>query len=451
MKIMIISEYIAPVNAVAAIRWTKLGKYLSKEHNCTIDILTNQKSFDNATITLSSYTYDTTLKNDISTFNKIYEITEPIKSRAINSVFNLLQYIKHYKLKTTNSNNRISDGASYKKEDGPIIRNIWDLYIKAKDYPRISKALSMKIDWDNYDIVISSYGPKWVHLVGKKIKKQHPQIIWIADYRDELVFSDHSNTKENREFPAKHTHLADCITFVSNKFENLMLPEGQKRFELHNGYDKEDMSNRKRTASDKFYISITGTLYNDGTNHSDLKPLFLAISELVYENKIDTNNIEILYCGKSDSIFIQQIYEFQGIPWKNFGLLPRQDALSIQDSSSILTLPIWNTTSNQGVLSGRIYEYLSSGVPVLGLCSGDVPNSLLKEMIETANTGFCYEEACKQKHFTQLKEFILKKYKEWETVGLSTCNSNWNYIQTFEYSYMAKEFFEMLNSIKENR
>ena len=45
MKVLLIAEYIAPVNAIASIRWTKISKYLVLHHQASIDLLTNEKNF----------------------------------------------------------------------------------------------------------------------------------------------------------------------------------------------------------------------------------------------------------------------------------------------------------------------------------------------------------------------------------------------------------------------
>lgn len=456
MRILVITEYIAPVNAIGSLRWTKLGKYLNLENGCIVDVLTNQKDFTNTKQNLPQYKYDENLSKELCFFNQIIEIHEPILSKIINTIFNKYSSLKTHQAALSNYKNinkKPIDINLQQKSTNHFFSNtkttLGDIYRKMKSYPRISKALSENINWQNYDVVISSYGPKWVHLLGEQIKKRFPQIIWIADYRDELVYSVHTNTHENRTFPARHTSLADCITFATEKFENLMLPEGQMRVTLHNGFDKREIKNRHRIATNKFYISTTGTLYNDGTNCSDLKPLFMCLNELILERKIRPETVEVLYCGQSSEFFIQQIKDFRNISWEDLGMVSRSKALETQDKSSILVLPLWNTSASQGAVSGRIYEYLSSGVPMLSLCSGDVPNSKLKLITESAGVGFCYEEACSEIHYPQMKDFILKKYQEWNTSGMSECNSNWDYIQTFEYSHIAGELYKLLNNIKE--
>lgn len=45
LKILLVSEYIAPVQAIASIRWSKLTKYLKQHHNAGVDVLTNVKRY----------------------------------------------------------------------------------------------------------------------------------------------------------------------------------------------------------------------------------------------------------------------------------------------------------------------------------------------------------------------------------------------------------------------
>ena len=46
MKILIVSEYIAPLQAIASVRWTKIAKYIKKAHpEAKITVLTNQMDF----------------------------------------------------------------------------------------------------------------------------------------------------------------------------------------------------------------------------------------------------------------------------------------------------------------------------------------------------------------------------------------------------------------------
>lgn len=450
MRILIVSEFITPVNAVAAIRWTKLGKYLNANHDCTIDVLTTQKSFQPEITAKSVYRYDETLAADKPYFNQFIEFKDSLQTRCINFTYNSLKHALKGKHSQTTQSATSKPAANKQKSDSPFIRYCWDAYTSLRDTPRAKQAYHAIEDFSQYDVIISSYGPKWVHLVGEMAKTAHPGLIWIADYRDSLVFSEHTDTKQNRLFPKQHTRNANLVTYVSPTFEDLMLPDGQPRLFLPNGYDDETAIQQDRKLTDKFYISITGTLYDDGTNASDLRPLFDILSELIQEGFVEAENIEVRHCGNRSDIFTAQASEFPQVPIKAHGFVPRSVAMEMQRSSSLLVLPVWNTKLSKGVISGRIYEYFASGVPIMGLCSGDLEGSSLKEMIEKSQTGFCYEEASRAQDLKGLQHFILSKYQEWKLHGITTRDTDWEYVKSYSYSSLARKIHETLMQLRQN-
>lgn len=448
MKALIITEFIAPVHAVASIRWTKLGKYLSKDLGYSVDILTNRKSFQPSSITLPSYKQDQTLVEDLQFFENIYEAPDSLLTKCVNSLFNLLKKSKHHRSSSSTTEATAASLTTPKQnKDGSLLRSLWDIYMVLKDHGRPRKMSNMNIDWGDYDVIISSYGPKWVHLAAERIKHANPSLIWIADYRDPLVFSEHTDTKANRLFPAHHTNDATLITFISPFFEDLMLPEEQARLFLPNGYDDEATTQQNRAATDRFYISITGSLYDDGTNASDLRPLFNILSNLILEGQIDAKDIEVRHCGNRSDIFLAQAAEFPQVPTLECGLISRASALEMQSSSSLLVLPVWNTQLSKGVISGRIYEYFASNTPIIGLCSGDLEGSSLKEMIEKSRTGFCYEEACRLRDADLLRQFVLEKYQEWRRSGMTNRDTDWAYVKSYSYSSLAKKLDKAITQL----
>ena len=76
---LLIAEYIAPVNAIASIRWTKISKYLVLHHQASIDLLTNEKNFSGKKLLSENYSVDPTLMQDVSNFQKAYLVRDGAK------------------------------------------------------------------------------------------------------------------------------------------------------------------------------------------------------------------------------------------------------------------------------------------------------------------------------------------------------------------------------------
>ena len=131
---------------------------------------------------------------------------------------------------------------------------------------------------------------------------------------------------------------------------------------IYNGYDHEDQLPEAISQSDKIVrLVYTGELYN---GKRDLSPLFQAISTLLKEQKIQPEDIEIIYAGKSGDCFVSQISCFPGIKYTNCGFISRQDALALQSGADLLLLASWCEPNEKEVLTGKFFEYLQMKKPI---------------------------------------------------------------------------------------
>jgi len=455
MRVLIISEAIAPASAIASIRWTKIGKYLQKQHHVEVDILTTTKRYE-TTPHAGSYLFDENLEKDLIYFSKVHEIPEGLRYRLVNWLFRTVEKI------TNKSNPSDSDSAKLNghsdekntKNQNETFKHIYlTLYgrlLRIKGCSICHRAKLMKIDWKSYDAIISSFSPRWVHLLGKWIKNKYPELVWIADYRDSAISIVDVPSKEKSKFAQIYTNSADCVIGVSQGvLDNLQIPRFQNNGVITNGFDPEDLSKRFRTKKDKFIVSYTGTLYNEGECRRDITPFLSAISELGLAKEIDLSKVLLVYAGGSSDIFNAQMEQYKSvIPHSDMGFISRADSYELQESSSILLLCTWNTRKMQGVVTGKIFEYFSSYVPIVGLCSGDVENSTVKEMLEKTQTGFCFEEAAKTVDYLKLKQFIKAQYQIWEETGFSSCPTNVESIASFGFDHIANSVFQIILSLK---
>ncbi len=92
-KILIISEFIAPFQAIASIRWTKIAKYLKKNHDAHISVVTIDKRYKGISLHLTQTRIDKLLKKDLIYFNNYWLVPG---GKALGSYFKVkdLFYIK---------------------------------------------------------------------------------------------------------------------------------------------------------------------------------------------------------------------------------------------------------------------------------------------------------------------------------------------------------------------
>lgn len=449
MKVLIVSEFIAPLNAIASIRWTKLGKYLAKNYSCTIDVLTNEKDFTSKGLWATRGIYDKTLAADLKWFNNYLQFKNSSMVKITNALRNVLKDLQ-------DKNRAMSRKTPAPVKEAPLrnstsfVDRVYPVFLKLRENSFVKKALKANVDWGQYDVIVSSFSPKWTHLAAKRLKNEYPKVVWLADYRDALVYSRVTDTQANRKFASNATGNASCISAVSSHtLTNLFLEASTDTMVLPNGYDESELVIRERKLNKKFVVSYTGTLYNAGDAVSNLTPIFVVLDELITEGKVDRDSIDFVYCGASEDFFSRQANSFPDIPRTNLGVVQRKDALSLQDKSSILVLCSWNTPLSQDVITGKVFEYFTSSVPIACLCSGSVPNSKIKEMIEDSRTGYCYEEANGSHDLPELKQFILDKYNQWKESGLTFVDADWSYIESFSYSNLANKLYEKIETLRQ--
>lgn len=448
MKILVVSEFIAPVRSVASVRWTKIAKYLSKNHSVEVSVLTNEKRFSDR-VKASFYQYDSSLSPDAQYFDKVYEIPNTLAVKMVNGLFVAIEKMMSL-LGFGSGDSGSLDDADGTKKGGSIFSSLYKaaycffMNVKGRSYLRASRRLP--INYGDYDAIVSTFSPRWTHQLAASVKRGNPSIAWIADFRDPAFFSADVREKEKPVFGKVSASEADCIFTVWNNNPDLLgLDLGSNIVNITNGYDSEDFEVQPTEgSSSKFVISYTGTLYNSNGAMSDFSPLFDALESLVEDGGMDPSLIEVAYAGKSGSEFDRQASGRSVISISNLGMLSRSESLKLQRESALLVLCTWNTDLQQNVVTGKIFEYLRSGTPVVGLCSGNLAGSSAKEIIERSGVGYCYEQASHEVDFLLLKSFLKAAYDEWVLFGKTSCCLDEVYVRSFDYSEISNRVYGII-------
>ena len=150
-------------------------------------------------------------------------------------------------------------------------------------------------------------------------------------------------------------------------------------------------------------FAYTGAIYG---GKRDLRPFFEAISEIVPSLKDANKKILFEYAGKEGDLFLSQAAEYNLHSYVvDHGQLSRLDALRLQQESDICLLATWNTSFEQGALTGKIFEYLRCGLPILALCP---VNGALWKFLNKFNRIY----KCSPSNTDQIEKEIEKAYKD---------------------------------------
>jgi glycosyltransferase involved in cell wall biosynthesis len=229
-----------------------------------------------------------------------------------------------------------------------------------------------------WDLVVSSAGPYATHLVGAHLKRSGLARFWVADYRDLWTDNDASTglfpfTLIEKGLERRAMKHADLLVTVSSPLaETLGRKYGDERVEvIENGFDALDLAALDARPvfprDDKVRIVHTGSIYK---GKRDPAPLFAAISQLAHDRHTShlLDRLEVIFCGAMTGHLTESIKRHAVGPWvRLLGVVPRPDALRMQRDAHALLFLEWGQGDVDGMLSGKLFEYLSSGTSIWGV------------------------------------------------------------------------------------
>lgn len=247
------------------------------------------------------------------------------------------------------------------------------------------KYLKKYIADNQIEIIITTGPPHSLHLIGLKLKEKL-KITWIADFRDPWTNIDYFEKLDLTSFARKKHHSlekkvlqgADEVITVGKTWkEELEEISGREIRLLYNGYDEEDdiTQNTEVQKYKGFVISYFGVM-GDARNH----PVFWkGIKQLIEEDADFRNNIKVKVTGETTPSVKKSIEEFQLQDYVEFlPNVPHNQVIEEEKKSSLLYLSVNRTAAPKGIITGKIFEYLISGVPILciGPTDGDAAEIL---------------------------------------------------------------------------
>lgn len=446
MRILIISEAIAPYQAIGSIRWTKIGKYLSLNHGVEVSILTNEKKYDIQAEGIVINRIDEKLKEDLQYFSEYHAVKcgqlFDIKNKA-----RIRKKARKGKAIQENFQPEIDEGAA----QGGLLASVKKGFMAIAELnfeKLVSKytakaALSLP---EKFDAIITTYSPIWPLLTAAKYKKKDRSTLWIADFRDPYAFPDRDSGnvfKRKNRFLRSNLKDADVILNVTKKM-HIYGNEVQQVLTVTNGYDPQEAT--PPLPPEKFDFLFTGILYGFDR---DLRPIFKAVLELIDEKKIDDCDVRFTYAGRKKNEFEAQIRDVPEIVkyCRILGELPRSEALSLQQKCAILVSGDTNSENEEMGWSGKMYEYMMAGKPIIMSMTGTHAEFLTENVPKCG--GVLYEKCDHDTTFNEMKEYILKKYREWKKTGNVTVERDEDYVAQFSYPLIADKVWKIIETIEQ--
>lgn len=241
------------------------------------------------------------------------------------------------------------------------------------------------------DIIVSTGPPHSMHLIARKVARA-TGIPWVADFRDpwtKMFYFKHLALSPWAE--RKHARLEKMVLddasvvvavspLVQDEFKAMTTTEVDL---ITNGFDEDDFA--ANTQRDEYFsITHTGLFASDG--NPDI--LWKVLAEKCRRDSEFKKLLRIRLAGKTDKQITESIVAAGlGENLEDLGYCNHNDAVCLQKSSSLLILPLRKEPEYRATLPGKLFEYLASERPILGIGQTD---GAMARIISQTQAGFVF-------------------------------------------------------------
>ncbi len=394
-KVLVISYYWPPAGGGGVQRWLKFTKYLPLNNIQPVIVIPDGPDYP---------VLDLSLKEDIP--DNITTIKIPI--------WEPYKLFKLFSRKKKEEN--VNSGLLGKSKKKSLVEKV-SLWVRGNFLipdPRVFwvrptvKKIHQYLKESDIDIIITTGPPHSIHLIGLKLKRK-TGIKWIADFRDPWSEIDYLEIfkpsalamKIQQGLEKKVLTSADKIVTVSENWSSDLKRLGAKDVAvITNGFDSDDFKdfnfNLKRN---KFILLYSGIL------HEYRNPEFLwdELEQLCRTDAAFALKFELRLFGTIDDKVIDYL---ESLPYvgKRFyygGYISHHQLLEQYEKASLLLLLQNNTENALGHIPGKVFEYMATRIPVLGIGN---PDSDVARILNEVNAGVLYEPS----QLNNIREYILK-------------------------------------------
>ncbi len=376
MKILLISYYAPPLNAITSLRAFTLGQQISNNHEVHL-VTRHWKGTEN--------TWSDLNKSNLN----------PSKIKKVNNNFSL-HYLPYQETKYS-SNKIFRKFTTLKsKLSANFSRNI--------DLDQFYELIITKFNDTQFDFIYVTSPPLSIINLGNKLQK-HFKSKLICDFRDL-----HNNLllKKNKEYNLKEKiELYNLKKYLKKNLKNSFLTSTASEpftsfltkitkadtITVLNGYETVLFKELKSERSEYFEVSVLGTLYEA----QDLSIMLNSFKQLSKNKKIRFNFIGTGAIPKVASLIKKKIPN--AIVTDK---IERLDALKIGKRSQILFYVGWK--GYKGVYSGKIFEYLGLKKNIL-IAPGDC--DVIDNLINKNKVGISLNTEA------EVIKYLELKFNEW--------------------------------------
>jgi len=240
---------------------------------------------------------------------------------------------------------------------------------------------------ETFDAVLTSSPPHSTQLIGLELQRRHG-LRWLADLRDPWTdiyyYHDLHHTPLAAWLDARYERQvltrADAVLVTSPETKRLFrakLPAlpAAKFHVLPNGYDESDFRTPSQPPTDCLRITHTGTI----TELYRIGRLLEAVAACAARHP--DVPLRLRFVGQVSAELRGQIAQAGLLPVTEFlAFVPHAQSVKFLLSASALLMAIPDVPRNDGILPGKVFEYLAANKPILCVGpAGSDADQLLRE------------------------------------------------------------------------
>jgi glycosyltransferase involved in cell wall biosynthesis len=262
--------------------------------------------------------------------------------------------------------------------------------------------------------IVTTGPPHSLHLIGLKLKQRDPSLHWVADFRDpwsEWGFLDtlqagawarRRHKQLERSVLQKADEVITITPFYVRQFSAL---GGRPVHLLTNGFDEDDFKALTLVRPAQFTIRHIGIV----NEKCDPRPFMQAVRAAMLADADFAAHTQMEFIGEVHPQFradVQASPELDRMT-RFPGSVPHKQLLKVYGSSSLLVLVLTGYKDAEGYMPGKLFEYLATGLPVLGVGpeEGDAAH-----LLSTSGAGRMLDGSRQE----QLRDVLLREFRAWQ-------------------------------------
>ncbi len=237
-------------------------------------------------------------------------------------------------------------------------------------------------------VIYSSAPPYTTHLIGRHLHKVSG-LPWVADFRDSWIgwvsapkWRPWFSRKVEQKMESSVLRDAQRILTVSNGVREDLISRNPEMAEkqwrlLPNGFDTADFQGLKPAIkNDKITITYSGSMYGPRNPES----LLQALENLQADQNDVVERLVFRIIGRVGEPIERRIKTssvatiFEFLPY-----MTHEQSLTYLLASDVLLLIIDDAPASRGILTGKLFEYIGAGKPILALAPDGEAAALVRK------------------------------------------------------------------------